>query len=66
MIRNIAAIRLVEKLPVCVLLSILIKNEAIQENPFSYVHMKKKQLRLPRFYEKKWMHYLRAHKNRLI
>ena len=37
------------KLPVCVLLSILIKNEAIQENPFSYVHMKKKQLRLPRF-----------------
>lgn len=47
----------------------LLKNEAIQENPFSYVHMKKKQLRLPRFfYEKKWMHYLRAHKgsNRLI
>lgn len=28
----------------------LLKNEAIQENPFSYVHMKKKQLRLPRFF----------------
>ncbi len=28
----------------------LLKNEAIQENPFSYVHMKKKQLRLPPFF----------------
>lgn len=33
----------------------LLKNEAIQENPFSYVHMKKKQLRLPRFFYEKEM-----------
>ena len=34
------------KLPVCVLLSILIKNEAIQEN-FSYVHMKRNSYGCP-------------------
>lgn len=33
----------------------LLKNEVIKENPFSYVHMKKKQLRLPRFFYEKEM-----------
>lgn len=33
----------------------LLKNEEISENPFSYVHMKKKQLRLPRFFYEKEM-----------
>lgn len=33
----------------------LLKNEVINENPFSYVHMKKKQLRLPRFFYEKEM-----------
>lgn len=33
----------------------LLRNDAIQENPFSYVHMKKKQLRLPRFFYEKEM-----------
>lgn len=33
----------------------LLKNEVIKENPFSYVHMKKKQLRLPRFFYAKEM-----------
>ncbi|MBP2100323.1 tyrosine recombinase XerC [Enterococcus rivorum] len=33
----------------------LLKNEEIKENPFSYVHMKKKQLRLPRFFYEKEM-----------
>jgi integrase/recombinase XerC len=36
----------------------LLKHEAIQENPFSYVHMKKKQLRLPRFFYEKEMEAL--------
>lgn len=33
----------------------LLKNEVMKENPFSYVHMKKKQLRLPRFFYEKEM-----------
>lgn len=33
----------------------LLKNEAINENPFSYVHMKKKQAKLPRFFYEKEM-----------
>lgn len=33
----------------------LLKNERIQENPFSYVHMKKKQQRLPHFFYEKEM-----------
>ena len=66
MIRNIAAIRLVEKLPVCVLLSILIKNEAIQEN-FSYVHMKRNSYGCPVFYEKEMdALFESAQSNRLI
>jgi integrase/recombinase XerC len=36
----------------------LLKHEAIKENPFSYVHMKKKQLRLPRFFYEKEMEAL--------
>jgi integrase/recombinase XerC len=36
----------------------LLKNEIIKENPFSYVHMKKKQLRLPRFFYEKEMEAL--------
>ena len=33
----------------------LLKNEVIKENPFSYVHLKKKQLLLPRFFYEKEM-----------
>ncbi|MBP1045787.1 tyrosine recombinase XerC [Enterococcus sp. BWM-S5] len=33
----------------------LLKNEQIEENPFSYVHLKKKQQRLPRFFYEKEM-----------
>lgn len=36
----------------------LLKNEVIKENPFSYVHLKKKQLRLPRFFYEKEMEAL--------
>lgn len=36
----------------------LLRNEAVTENPFSYVHMKKKQLRLPRFFYEKEMEAL--------
>ncbi|MTD38885.1 tyrosine recombinase XerC [Erwinia sp. CPCC 100877] len=36
----------------------LLKHEVIKENPFSYVHMKKKQLRLPRFFYEKEMEAL--------
>ncbi len=31
----------------------LLKNQAVSENPFSYVQMRKKQLRLPRFFYEK-------------
>lgn len=33
----------------------LLKNEIIEENPFSYVHMRKKHARLPRFFYEKEM-----------
>lgn len=33
----------------------LLKNEAVNENPFSYVHMKRKQAKLPRFFYEKEM-----------
>ncbi|MHC5229419.1 tyrosine recombinase XerC [Enterococcus sp. LJL99] len=36
----------------------LLKNEVITENPFSYVHLKKKQLKLPRFFYEKEMEAL--------
>ena len=36
----------------------LLKNEVITENPFSYVHLKKKQLKLPRFLYEKEMNVL--------
>lgn len=36
----------------------LIKNEVIEENPFSYIHLKKRQLRLPRFFYEKEMEAL--------
>lgn len=38
----------------------LLKNEVISENPFSYVHLKKKQLKLPRFFYEKEMEALFA------
>ena len=31
----------------------LLKNEVVTENPFSYIHLKKKTLRLPRFFYEK-------------
>lgn len=33
----------------------LLKNQAVTENPFSYIHLKKKTLRLPRFFYEKEM-----------
>ena len=38
----------------------LLKEEVIKENPFSYVHLKKKNLRLPRFYENEMQALLTA------
>lgn len=36
----------------------LLKEEAVKENPFSYVHLKKKSLRLPRFFYENEMQVL--------
>lgn len=36
----------------------LLKNEVVKENPFSYIHLKKKSLRLPRFFYEKEMESL--------
>ena len=35
----------------------LLKHEKIKENPFSYVHLKKKHARLPRFFTKRKLKY---------
>ena len=39
----------------------LTKHEVIKENPFAYIHLKKKNAKLPHFFmKKKWRHFLKV------